>query len=249
MKSMALEAFDTLAWRYDELWTRSAVGRSQRAAVWRHVDPLFSEGDSVLDLGCGTGEDALHLNRLGIRVQGVDKSEQMVRMARERGVAASVLPIEKIYELRGRFDGAISNFGALNCIRNLASLREPLARMVRSGGHLAICVMGPFCPWETAWYLAHGRPQKAFRRWSGQSHSPSIGIPVYYPSAQAIVDAFSPEFQLNYWVGIGLFVPPSYVGGATSGLVARLEWIDKMLAHLPLLRAAADHRLFVLRRK
>jgi ubiquinone/menaquinone biosynthesis C-methylase UbiE len=249
MTSMALEAFDTLASRYDELWTRSAVGRSQRAAVWRHVDPLFKEGDSVLDLGCGTGEDALHLSRLGIRVRGLDKSEQMVRMARERGVDAGVLPMERICELREQFDGAISNFGAMNCVSSLESLREPLARLVRPGGHLAICVMGCFCPWETVWYLAHGRPRKAFRRWSGQSHSPSIGIPVYYPSAQATVNAFSPNFELNYWTGIGLFVPPSYVGGATSRLVARLETIDRRLAHLPLLRASADHRLFVFRRK
>jgi ubiquinone/menaquinone biosynthesis C-methylase UbiE len=249
MTSMALEAFDTLASRYDELWTRSAVGRSQRAAVWRHVDPLFKEGDSVLDLGCGTGEDALHLSRLGIRVRGLDKSEQMVRMARERGVDAGVLPMERICELREQFDGAISNFGAMNCVSSLESLREPLARLVRPGGHLAICVMGCFCPWETVWYLAHGRPRKAFRRWSGQSHSPSIGIPVYYPSAQATVNAFSPNFELNYWTGIGLFVPPSYVGGATSRLVARLETIDRRLAHLPLLRASADHRLFVFRRR
>ena len=30
-----------LAPRYDELWTDTAIGRAQRDAVWRHVDPLF----------------------------------------------------------------------------------------------------------------------------------------------------------------------------------------------------------------
>jgi ubiquinone/menaquinone biosynthesis C-methylase UbiE len=249
MTPMALEAFDTLASRYDELWTRSAVGRSQRAAVWRRLDPLFEEGDSVLDLGCGTGEDALHLSHAGIRVHGLDKSEQMVRLACDRGVEASVLPIERLHELSGQYDGVISNFGALNCVSNLASLQEPLARLVRAGGSLVICIMGRFCPWETLWYLSHGRPEKAFRRWNGVSYSPSIGIPVYYPSAKQVVKDFSPAFELSYWAGIGVFVPPSYVGGATRALVARLEKIDSMLAHLPLLRAAGDHRLFVFTRK
>ena len=59
-------AFDGLASRYDELWTRSTVGRLQRDAVWRRLDSLFRPGDSLLDLGCGTGEDPLHFAELGI---------------------------------------------------------------------------------------------------------------------------------------------------------------------------------------
>jgi SAM-dependent methyltransferase len=249
MTPMALEAFDNLASRYDELWTRSAVGCSQRAAVWRHLDPLFEEGDSVLDLGCGTGEDAVHLSNAGIRVRGLDRSEQMVRLACGRGVEASVLPIERVDELSGRYDGVISNFGALNCVSSLDFLQEPLGRLVRVGGSLVICIMGRFCQWETVWYLFHGRPRKAIRRWSGLSHSPSIGIPVYYPTARQVVKAFRPAFELSYWTGIGVFVPPSYVEGATRALVARLDKIDSKLAHLPLLRGAADHRLFVFTRK
>src|SRR5271154_4792276 len=110
--AMTLAAFDTLASRYDELWTRSVVGRSQRASVWRHIDPLFQAGETVLDLGCGTGEDALHLAAAGVRVRAFDKSSEMVRIASERGVEASVLPIEQIGELTGTYDGVISNFGA-----------------------------------------------------------------------------------------------------------------------------------------
>jgi SAM-dependent methyltransferase len=246
---MTLAAFDILAARYDEVWTRSAVGRSQRAAVWRHLAPLFGPGDSVLDLGCGTGEDALHLGSSGIRVRAVDQSAEMVRIARERGVHASVLPIERIDELDGRFDGVISNFGALNCVSSLASLRKPLARLVRTGGHLAICVIGRFCPWETAWYLIHGQARKALRRWSGRSYSRSMGIPVYYPSARAVLTAFDPDFEFSHWAGIGLFVPPSYVGGATRRFLARLETLDRQFGHLPLLRASADHRLFVFTRR
>jgi SAM-dependent methyltransferase len=213
------------------------------------VDPLFGPSDSVLDLGCGSGEDALHLMASGIRVCAFDNSREMVRIARERGVEAGVLPIEQIDELVGPFDGAISNFGALNCVSNLGSLRKPLARLVRPGGHLVICIIGRFCPWETVWYLIHGRPRKAVRRWSGLSFSCSVGVSVYYPSVKSVLNAFAPDFELRLWRGIGLFVPPSYVGGPTRETIARLDAIDQRLCHLPLLRASADHRLFVFVRK
>ena len=65
---MSSGCFDLLAADYDRTWTNSGAGRLQRDAVWRHLLPLFHSGDWVLDLGCGTGEDAQHLSRLGIRV-------------------------------------------------------------------------------------------------------------------------------------------------------------------------------------
>src|SRR5437867_8991299 len=155
---MAARAFDTLASRYDELWTQSAVGRLQRLAVWRRLDRLFRPGDSLLDLGCGTGEDALHFMRSGMRVRAIDASAEMVRIARSRGVDAVRLPIEELERLTGSFDGVLSDFGALNCVARLDAIRRPLARLIRPGGSLAICVLGRCCLWETAWYLLRDQP-------------------------------------------------------------------------------------------
>lgn len=42
------------------------------------------EGESVLDLGCGTGDLAYSLHKEGIHVKGVDKSENMIMQAREK---------------------------------------------------------------------------------------------------------------------------------------------------------------------
>jgi hypothetical protein len=50
---------------------------------------------------------------------------------------------------------------------------------------------------------------------------------------------------LRRWTGIGLLVPPSYVK-LPAALVAVLSACDRLLARLPLLRALADHRLFLL---
>jgi hypothetical protein len=70
-------------------------------------------------------------------------------------------------------------------------------------------------------------------------------ITIYYPTVAEIRAAFAPHFQLQRWTGIGLFVPPSYVK-LPAALVAVLAVCDRLLAHLPLLRALADHRLFLL---
>jgi len=237
-------AFDQLASQYDRLWTRSPVGRLQREAVWRHIDGLFKPGQSALDLGCGTGEDALRLMQYGLRVRAIDASAEMVRIARDRGVDAEILSIENCGLLDESFHAVLSNFGALNCVEDLESLREPLARLVRPGGYLAICVIGRFCVWETAWALLHRQPAKAFRRWS-KSVLSSLGIRVFYPSRKRLEAAFHPRFRLVSWCGVGLAVPPSYVNGLSTRVLQKLDALDRRAAHWPVLRGLSDHRLFV----
>jgi ubiquinone/menaquinone biosynthesis C-methylase UbiE len=134
--------FDRLAAQYDEAWTSSPAGRWQRDAVWRHVDPLIRRGDRILDLGCGTGEDALHFAELGGQVLALDVSPAMVGVARAKGVNARVLAIEDSHIFAVAFDLVFSNFGALNCIRDLSDLHATLARLVRKDGYLAVCLMG-----------------------------------------------------------------------------------------------------------
>jgi len=237
-------AFDRLASGYDRLWTRSAVGRLQREAVWRHVAPLFEPGQAILDLGCGTGEDALRLMEAGLRVRGIDASGEMARIASDRGVDAEQFSIEDCGFLGGSFDAALSNFGALNCVEDIEALRAPLARLVRPGGYLVICVIGRFCAWETAWALLRGQTAKAFRRWRKSAMS-SLGIRVFYPSRRRLENAFRPAFTLLDWRGIGCAVPPSYVTGLSDGVLRKLDAFDRRAAHWPFLRGLSDHRLFV----
>ena len=58
------------------------IGRPQPAIV-----RLASRGEftgSVLDAGCGTGENALHVASLGLSVLGVDVAETALAIAREK---------------------------------------------------------------------------------------------------------------------------------------------------------------------
>jgi SAM-dependent methyltransferase len=239
--------FDRIANSYQQLWDDSEAGGLQRAAVWRYLKPLVRARDRVLDLGCGTGEDALRFARLGANVTGIDASPEMVRIACERGVDARLCRIEDIGALQTKFDGAVSSFGALNCVADLTALREPLARMIVPGGYLAICIMGRFCFLETVWYLLSGDPRKAMRRWRGSTSS-SLGLRVFYPSSRQIEQAFAPKFQLETSAGIGILVPPSFVRGVSGGLLRRFHRIDRRIAAWPVFRGSGDHRLLIFRR-
>ena len=240
-------AFDRVAREYGDLWSNTDAGRMQREAFWRRVVPLFRAGERVLDLGCGTGDDALFLARHGVETLGIDVSPEMVRIAKERGVNARLCRIEEIGSLQRRFDGAISDFGALNCVRRLADLREPLARLIGPGGHLAICVMGRFCLWETAWYLVRGDFRRAVRRWKGLAAS-SLGVEVFYPTVNEIERSLAPAFSLVETAGIGIYVPPSYAGNLPRAILGQLDRIDRRIAGWPVFRAVSDHRLLIFRR-
>jgi len=239
--------FDRLAERYDAVWTKSPAGRLQREAVWRHLDPLIRRGDRVLDIGCGTGEDALHFAQLGGQVLALDVSPEMVRVARGKGVNARVLPIEGSHALAVAFDLVLSNFGGFNCVRDLSALRETLARLVRPEGYLALCFMGRFCLRESAHYVLRGQFRKAARRWPGETLT-SAGLRVFYPTLKQVRQALSPHFDLVADVGIGVYVPPSFVEGTPAPLLNALAKLDVRVESSRIGRAIGDHRLFIFRR-
>jgi len=61
------------------------IGRPQPAVVRLASQGAFA--GAVLDAGCGTGENALHVASLGVRVLGVDVAETAVSIARESAAA------------------------------------------------------------------------------------------------------------------------------------------------------------------
>lgn len=239
-------AFDSIARRYAELWDNTAIGRFQREAVWRHIDRLFKRGDRVLDIGCGTGVDALHLNSLGVDIRGVDASAEMIKIARAHGVSAEQLAAEHLDEVEQQFDGALSNFGVLNCGLDLRKFACDLSAVIRNEGYVAVCVMGRLCAWEIFYFLLHGDISKAFRRFQPATPS-SIGVEVRYPRTRELIAAFQPHFELRASYGIGIFVPPSYVRRVAL-VVSALAYIDKLICRVPGFRSAGDHKLYIFQR-
>lgn len=257
-------AFDSVAERYDELFTRSLIGRAQRNAVWEALRQTFRPGERVLELNCGTGEDALFLARMGVSVVACDASQKMIavaaqRMAREvlgDQVQLGVRPTERISELRrlGLFDGVFSNFSGLNCVSDLSEVAQQLGSLVKPRGVVLICLSTRVCAWETLWYLARRNPKRAFRRWKGQTTASlgEVALEVRYPTMRDIGKAFRPRFSLRSCKGIGIAVPPSYLEHLARKyprVLEKFEAVDRRIARWPVCRIVGDHMLLALERK
>ena len=249
-------AFDGLAQEYDAQFTATALGTLLRRMTWRNFERVFAQRESLLDIGCGTGEDAIHLARLGHRVVAADASLQMIRVARHKAERAGCahrvrflwLPMERLgAALAGeRFDGIYSNFGAINCAPRLPALAAELAPLLPAGAPLAWVVMGRYVPWEWAWYLSRGEPSTAFRRlrrggvrWRGLS--------VQYPTPASLARTLQPHFAALSARPLGLALPGSYAAAhleRAPRLLATLAKIEAALQRLPMLAACADHYFF-----
>ncbi|HET7034462.1 MAG TPA: methyltransferase domain-containing protein [Thermomicrobiaceae bacterium] len=245
MAERAVHAFDGVAGRYDADFSRQQLGRWLRAAVWRVLGDAVAPGQQALDLGCGTGEDALWLAGRGVQVTALDASAGMLAVAREKAQSAALmdrisfaqadlneLPAAHLPE--GGFDGAYADFGPLNCVADRPALGAELARLIRPGGRLVAVVMGPLCPWEVAWYIAHGHPRTAARRLRRRVRSRVGGgeITVDYPSPRRLRAEFAPGFQQIALVGLGTLLPPSDLGhlvGHAPRLFAALNGADERL--------------------
>ncbi len=197
VETQTVLAFDSLAAKYDDLFTRSMIGRAQRGVVWDALIDTFEPGAHILELNCGTGEDALFLAGHDVSVLACDASAHMIDTARRRmrsedpeaPIEFRVLATEQLSRL-GReelFDGAFSNFSGLNCVADLHLTAHQLAGLVSRGAPVLICLSTRYCISEMAWFVLHGEFRKAFRRTSGFA-TVKVGeytVKVHYPTLRA----------------------------------------------------------------
>ena len=261
--TFSAKPFDVIAGQYDACFTNSKIGRTQRQSVWQELDRLFQPGQRVLDINCGTGEDALHLAARGIRVVSFDASAEMIAVARRKLEASAhqnyvdfrVLAIEEMSRLETAelYDGVLSNFAGLNCVADLRFVVHDLARLVKPGGRVILCLFGRFCLWEILWYALHGNLKKAFRRFRGKgvvaSLAPGHTVYVGYPSVRSLQQDFAAYFHIVSWKGTGVLVPPSYLeqwAVRFPRLFAFAAWIDPILGRSRGFRYLADHVVVVL---
>ncbi|MGD0831287.1 MAG: methyltransferase domain-containing protein [Terracidiphilus sp.] len=249
--------FDFIASSYDQIFTDSHIGVAQRFQVWRTIEHCFAPGAHVLELNCGTGQDALALARSGVRVSAYDAAPRMIEIASRKladealssNVKFSVLRNEDLYMLKGTFDGALSNFGGLNCSMDWSSIAIELERLVKPDGHLLLCVLGRICLWEILYYFLRGSISKALRRirtCPSLARVNGTSVKVIYPSIREIKQFFSRGFRLCDWRGVGVFVPPSYcepLFRRRTKTLRLLVFLDSIFGHLPGTRCWGDHIL------
>ncbi len=203
----ARQAFDRHAAVYDQVF----FDRLLRSEVWQTADRYLSPGMRVLDLGCGTGDDAIHFARRGLRVTAVDFSSEMIsrlRLKADAPVQTAVADI-RTYVPEGKFDLIFSNFGALNCCADLKWLSQLARRSLSPTGHVILTTMGRVYPLECLVFLIKGRPDLALRRCRQPAEAMIDGIPVavYHHSVNTIHKTLGVEFVLKQVTGLRAFLP------------------------------------------
>jgi 2-polyprenyl-3-methyl-5-hydroxy-6-metoxy-1,4-benzoquinol methylase len=251
--------FDGMAEAYDGQFTRTMIGSMMRRAVWSRCAARFLPGSRILEMNCGTGEDALWLAQRGIEVVATDVSSAMLRIAKNKLTASPGKASVRFHKLAwedlaglddGPFDGVLSNFGGLNCVEDMRATAPSLAAKLRPGAVAILCIMGPTVPWEWAWFLSQGKPAAAFRRMRRRG-TQWAGATIQYPSIAKTRMAFTPEFRLLRVSAIGALLPPPYTEKKLSRyprLIAALEHVERRFDTRWPLAMLADHYLLELER-
>lgn len=260
-----LPAFDGYADGYDQHFTASAIGRAQRRQVWRALLPCLKDRMDILELNCGTGEDAIRLAGAGHNVLATDLSEAMIRVAEAKKEAALPLPglqflqagFQGLPAILGgrRFDLIFSNFGGLNCIspeenRQLAGV---LHGCLRPAGLLFLVLMSRCCWWERAYFFMKGEAGKSSRRRGPGPAVARIGessLNVWYYTPKEVEALCAPGFRREGLHPIGLFTPPSYLEPLFARRQRWLSWLEKLdaLLDFPYLAGRADHFAAILKK-
>jgi demethylmenaquinone methyltransferase/2-methoxy-6-polyprenyl-1,4-benzoquinol methylase len=159
------QMFGTIAPRYDFITHVFSYGMDRRWKLLGVRKASLPDGAMVLDLACGTGDfSQIVLESLpGARVVAVDLTEQMLRVARQRGGVrvvcgnALTLPFPD-----GLFDCVFVGYGLRN-FPDLAAALAEIHRVTRTGGQMVS--LDFFLPRNQLWrvlYLGYLYAQGAF---------------------------------------------------------------------------------------
>lgn len=146
--------FDDIADRYDE-WEETPLGAISSRLERQIFLSLFDEAccsGPVLDVGCGTGGNALLLARRGFAVTGVDISDKMLKTARAK-TAKEGLKVDFLQADASRIPFPDESFGTVTCLLALEFTGRPdkviqeIYRVLCPHGCLILALLNQYSPW------------------------------------------------------------------------------------------------------
>lgn len=131
MPDPTIESYDRIAEEY---------GRTNAISMWGSQLQEFKRlilGGRILEIGCGRGRDAVSFIKEGYGYVGVDASQQMIRMARERLPHADFRLMD-FYDLQFRprsFDGFLAIASLLHIPKNkVGNVLESIGDLIEPEG-------------------------------------------------------------------------------------------------------------------
>jgi SAM-dependent methyltransferase len=260
------EAFDSASEEYDFTIGSNFINVWIRERSIKELMEVARPDDVLLEIGCGTGTEAIRVSK---RVRGVvatDISPGMIALLRRkveaRNLAGRVVALQlKAADVSkageslpgGRARVAYSFNGALNCEPEIQRFPRGLWGVLEPGGIFVCSVRNRFCLEES---LVQGALLR-FRSMTPRKKQPKmvsvggIDIPAYYYYPWEFARLFSPYFEVEKQVALPAIVPPPYLNDLYVKLRSRIKFLenaDAALAGVFPFNKFGDQTLFVFRR-
>lgn len=247
---MLQEAFDKSSNSYDTDFTYTKIGMEQRKQVYYQLNKEIKNCSSVLEVNCGTGEDAFYFSKRGMRVFATDISTKMIEKAKTKVVEGNVkfevcnaIAIDKI---EGTYDLVFSNFGGLNCLNEIELIQfsKAAALKLESEGKLIMVFISSNSFIEKIYFKMKSRPARRQEQHGVETIIENQEFLTYYYSPEKLIRLFGNQFKFVSTKPIGFFVPPSYFENkvATRPILFRLfVKLDSFIKNWSWLANRADH--------
>jgi len=198
--------FDESSEKYDYNVLKNLSRRLMYYFIIEYLLMNFKKEEIVLDLGCGTGLEAIPLAKKGINIVAVDVSQGMLQILKRKiekyqikNIKIHKLAIGEISSLikiygEESFDGAYSIFGPLNSEPNIAKFSYSLFKLLKPKGKFVASIIN-------RWYIydmLKFKPRMEFGKYKDILFK-------YYTPFEFIL-SFK-NFRLNEILGIGIFLP------------------------------------------
>jgi SAM-dependent methyltransferase len=260
--------YDMMVETYDYVEGRNILSERVRQASLRAALTSFNPGHRILELGCGTGRDAVTLARNGINVVATDVSPGMVARTRARADAEGVGHLvdtrvgtasDAAWE-DGPFDGVYSNGAVLNLEPDLEKLARGLGKTIKLGGMAILTGANRIALFELALYSAILRPRKAFRKLGKEIPIPisregagrRYVVSTRFRTPREFAAVFRPWFAVESWRAMQVLTPPWNLVDMQERFavaVRPLEVMEDRLASMPGIRSLGALYLMTLRRR
>lgn len=256
--------FDIVAPVYDQTFTHTVIGKLQRNIVYTHLTDCLNSNpvNHILEINCGTGEDAIWLSEKGYQVTATDLSEQMISVARQKDPdgkitfrQADINTLTAVFP-DTNFDVIFSDFGGLNCLSEteLEAFLLNSGQLLSNNGQLLLVIMPKHTIWEQVYFLAKGKWREIFRRKQQKVIVTIDGeaVPTYYYNPAAIQRMAQRHFTVTRIAPVGFFIPPSYLEPFLKDkkrLTTILEFLENKIRNIRFLSRYSDHYFIALKKR
>jgi SAM-dependent methyltransferase len=265
--SAVSQAFDSASEEYDFTIRQNFINVWIRNRSIKEILSLTKPDDVLLEIGCGTGVEAIQIAKHVSGIVATDISRKMIslleRKVEVRGLSGKVKAIRIGASEIGRVADYLphkkvrltySLNGALNCELKIRQFPHELWKITEPDGLFVCSIRNTFCLSEA---LAHAAVLQ-FDRMAPRKKQPvmvSVGgmdIPSYYYSPKMFANMFEPYFTVNRMIGLPAFLPPAYLSSIyvrMRKVLSLAERAESALAGFYPVNRMGDQTLLIFQRR